>query len=66
MGLVDKAKEFLNSDKGHQATDQALDHAEQAATQKFGEDKADQIHKVRDQIDQRLGGGDDAPAESQQ
>lgn len=61
MGLMDKAKEFLNSEKGEQVTDQALDRAEQAAKDKLGEDKADQIHQVRDKIDEQVGGGEPQP-----
>lgn len=57
MGLMDKAKEFLSSDSGKEKTGQALDKAEEAATQKFGEDKSDAVHKVREQVDQRLGTG---------
>ncbi|MCW2618179.1 MAG: antitoxin, partial [Modestobacter sp.] len=35
-GLGDKAKDFLNSDKGEQVSDQALDKGEQLADQKTG------------------------------
>lgn len=55
MGLLDKAKDFLNSDQGKEKAGEALDKAEEAATQKFGDDKSDAVHKVREQVDQRLG-----------
>lgn len=52
MGLIDKAKEALSNEEN---TDQILDKAEQLGKNKLGEDKADQIKKVRDMADERLG-----------
>ena len=52
MGLMDKAKDALNNEEN---TDKVLDKAEQLGKDKFGEDKADQIKKVRDMADERLG-----------
>ena len=48
MGIFDKAKDALNSDKG-------LDKAADVAKGKLGEDKADQIDKARDAADGKLG-----------
>lgn len=55
MGIMDKAKDFLNSDQGKEKTGEALDKAEQAATDKFGQENADKIGKVREQADKQLG-----------
>ncbi|MDP9800699.1 hypothetical protein J2S49_000775 [Arcanobacterium wilhelmae] len=55
MGIFDKAKEALNSEKAEELTDKALDAAEGFATDKLGADKADQVKGVRDQIDSKLG-----------
>nr|WP_120491256.1 antitoxin [Corynebacterium lactis] len=52
MGLMDKAKEMLGSEE---TTDKILDKAEQLATEKLGADKADQIKKVRDAVDDKVG-----------
>ena len=55
MGIFDKAKDALNSDKGEEFTDKGLDKAAAAAKGKLGEDKADQIDKARDAADGKLG-----------
>lgn len=52
MGLMDKAKDALNNEEN---TDKVLDKAEQLGKDKLGEDKADQVKKVRDMADERLG-----------
>ena len=61
MGIFDNAKnkatEFLNTDKGEQQSDALLDRAADAAKQKLGADKADKVDRVRDAIDERIGGG---------
>lgn len=69
MGIFDEAKnkatEFLNSDAGEQKSDELLDKAADAAKGLLGEDKADQINKVRDAVDERIGnnnGGEEKPA----
>ncbi|MGV0354085.1 antitoxin [Corynebacterium confusum] len=59
MGLMDKAKDALNSDKGKEATSQGLDKAEDFAKDKLGEDKSDQISDVRGKVEDRLGTGND-------
>jgi hypothetical protein len=58
-GLGDKAKDFLNSDKGEKVSDQGLDRAEQFADQKTGGQHAAQIDKGRDLADERIGQPDD-------
>jgi hypothetical protein len=55
MGLMDKAKDALNSDKGEQVSDQALDKGEQLADQKTGGQHGSQIDKGRDLADDRIG-----------
>ena len=59
MGIFDEAKkkatEFLDSDSGEQKSDELLDKAADKAKGLFGEDKADQIKKVRDAVDERIG-----------
>jgi hypothetical protein len=54
-GLADKAKNALNSEKGEQQSDQALDKAAQFADERTGGSHADQIEKGRDMADQRIG-----------
>ena len=65
MGIFDKAKDALNSDKGEELTDKGLDKAAEAAKGKLGEDKADKIDSARDQLDDRIGnaGAEGAPEE---
>lgn len=61
MGIFDSAKdkanEFLSSEE---KTDDLLDKAAEKARGLLGEDKAEQIDKVRDSIDERIGGEDPA------
>ena len=52
MGVLDKAKDALNSEE---ATDKGLDKAADAAKAKLGEDKADKVDQARDAIDGKLG-----------
>ena len=54
-GLADKAKDALNSDKGEQASDKALDKGGQIADQKTGGGHDAQIDKGRDVADGTLG-----------
>jgi hypothetical protein len=54
-GLGDKAKDFLSSDKGEQASDKGLDKAGQVADEKTGGTHDAQIDKGRDLADDRLG-----------
>ena len=55
MGIFDKAKDALNSDKGEELSDKGLDKAAEAAKGKLGEDKADKVDQARDAIDGKLG-----------
>lgn len=55
MGIFDKAKDALNSDKGEEISDQGLDRAADAATEKFGDEHADKITGARDKADEHLG-----------
>ncbi|SCX38099.1 MT0933-like antitoxin protein [Klenkia marina] len=57
-GLGDKAKDFLDSDKGEQASDGALDKGAAFAEGKAG-GHADQVQKGRDAADDRIGSGGD-------
>jgi len=52
MGIFDKAKEALGNEEN---TDKVLDKAEDLAKSKLGDDKADQISKVRKVIDDKIG-----------
>ena len=54
-GMGDKAKDFLNSDKGEQASDKGLDKAGDMADQKTGGNHDAQIDKGRDLADGKLG-----------
>ena len=55
MGLVDKAKDFLQSDQAEEKSDQVLDKAEELAKKALGDEKAPQIASVRDAIDAKIG-----------
>ncbi|MGY2082107.1 antitoxin [Modestobacter sp. SYSU DS0657] len=55
MGMMDKAKSALNSDKGEQVSDKGLDKGEQFADQKTGGKHDAQIDKGRDFADERIG-----------
>lgn len=57
MGLMDKAKDALNTDQGRDAVSKGLDKAEDVA-----KDKGEQIDQARQKIDEQLnqgGEGDD-------
>lgn len=64
MGIFDKAKEALNSEKGEEVTKEGLDKAEEFAKDKLGDDKADQVDKARDAIDDKLGTNNDGDDEN--
>ena len=67
MGIFDKAKDALNSDKGEQISDSAMDKGADLAKGKLGEDKADKIDSARDQLDERIGNqGAEAPQGDEQ
>ena len=55
MGLMDKAKDALNSDKGEQISDQGLDKAGQVVDQKTGGTHDAQIEKGVTMADKKLG-----------
>lgn len=55
MGMMDKAKQFLSSDSGKQKSREVLDKAEQAGTDRFGEQHSENIGKARDFAEERLG-----------
>jgi hypothetical protein len=57
-GLGDKAKDFLDSDKGEKASDGVLDKGAEFAEGKAG-GHADQVQKGRDAADDRIGSGGD-------
>lgn len=63
MGIFDKAKNALNNE---QITDSGLDKAEELAKGRIGEDKAEQITGVRDQLDERVGEGNPQPEPEQE
>jgi hypothetical protein len=55
MSMMDKAAGALDSDKGEQASDKALDKGEQLADQKTGGGHDAQLDKGRDAADGKLG-----------
>jgi hypothetical protein len=55
VGLMDKAKDALNSDKGEQISDQGLDKAGQVVDQKTGGTHDAQIEKGVTIADKKLG-----------
>jgi hypothetical protein len=55
MGLMDKAKAALDSDKGEKATDTGIDKIEQLASQKTGGKHDDAIRKAGEAADKKLG-----------
>jgi hypothetical protein len=54
-GIGDKAKDLLNSDKGEQASDGALDKAGDAVNEKTGGGHEEQISKVEHTVDGKIG-----------
>ena len=54
-GIGDKAQDFLNSDKGEQASDSALDKGADAASSATGGTHDEEIDKAQDAADQRVG-----------
>jgi hypothetical protein len=57
-GLGDKAKKALDSEKGEERSDQAIDKAEQFADDKTGGKFDAQTDKARDLADEHLGQDD--------
>lgn len=55
MGIGDKAKDALSSDKGEQGSDAALDRASDLADDKTGGKHADKVDKARDAADKKVG-----------
>lgn len=55
MGIFDKAKDALSSDKAEDVSDNILDKGENLAHDKLGKDKADKVSDVRDSIDDKIG-----------
>jgi len=55
MGMMDKAKDALNSDKGEKISDKGLDKGEQLADSKTGGTHDAQVDKGRDLADGKLG-----------
>lgn len=54
-GIGDKAQDFLNSDKGEQVSDSALDKAGDAADKATGGKHGDQIDKAEQTADTKIG-----------
>ncbi|ROS61377.1 antitoxin protein of toxin-antitoxin system [Frigoribacterium sp. PhB160] len=55
MGLMDKAKAALDSDKGERATDTGIDKIEELASKKTGGGHDEQIRKAGEAVDKKLG-----------
>jgi hypothetical protein len=54
-GIGDKAKDFLNTDKGEQASDGVLDKAADKVDSATGGGHQDQIDKAQQAADTKLG-----------
>lgn len=54
MGIADKAKDALNSEKGQQKANEGLDKAADFAKDKVGDDKADKVDQARDKVGEEL------------
>lgn len=55
MGLLDNAKDALNSDKGEQVSDTGIEKAEDAISDKTGGKFDDKIDKAGDAADSKIG-----------
>ncbi|MGO1173473.1 MAG: antitoxin [Actinomycetaceae bacterium] len=55
MGIMDKAKDFLSSDKGEEYSDKGLDAVAGAADRLTGGKHTDKIQGARDSVDERVG-----------
>ena len=55
MGIGDKAKDALGSEKGEKGSDAALDRASDMADDKTGGKHADKVDKARDAADKKVG-----------
>jgi hypothetical protein len=54
-GLADKAKDFLNTDKGENVSDGALKKGDDAISKKTGGKFDDKIDTAREAADKRIG-----------
>ena len=54
-GFGDAAGKFLDSDKGEQLSDSALDKAANIASAKAGDSHGEQVDTIRDAADRKLG-----------
>jgi hypothetical protein len=57
--LTKKAEQFLDSEKGEQRSDQALDKMEQLVDERTGGKYDEQVQKAKDAADERIGRRDD-------
>ncbi|WP_082486568.1 antitoxin [Frigoribacterium sp. Leaf186] len=57
MGLMDSAKDALNSDKGEKLSDAGIEKAEQAASSKTGGKFDEKIEKAGETADGKVGDG---------
>ena len=55
MGLLDKAKDAANNDKGEEVSDSGIDKAKNFASEKTGGKFDDQIDKGAEEADKRVG-----------
>ncbi|MCP3424982.1 antitoxin [Rothia sp. AR01] len=55
MGLMDKGKDALNSDKGEKVTDGGIDKAKDAASEKTGGQFDDKLDQGAEAADKRVG-----------
>jgi hypothetical protein len=55
MGLLDNAKDAINSDKGEKLSDSGIEKAETFASDKSGDKYESQIDKAGDAADEKIG-----------
>lgn len=55
MGIFDKAKDMLNSEKVENVSDSILDKVEELADKTLGAEHAEKIDSVRKTIDDKIG-----------
>ena len=55
MGIMDQAKDFLNSDDFEQKSDDAIKHGQDAINGATGNKFADQVNQSAEFVDEKLG-----------
>lgn len=66
MGLMDKANEFLGSDKGEEMSDQGLQAGADAANNLTGDKYSDQVGQAQQFADDKIGQSGDQQNDQQE